>query len=47
MDFTTITAAVDFADVIAAIAGIGAVLAGFYVARKGLYLVLGMLRSRG
>ena len=46
MDFTTITAAVDLTAVIAAIASIGGVLAGFYVARKGLNLVLSMLKSK-
>lgn len=45
--FDSITGAVDLSEVQAAIMAIGAVLASFYVARKGLYLVLSMLRSKG
>ena len=44
--FDSITGAVDLAEVQTAIMAIGVVLAGFYVARKGLNLVLGMLKSK-
>jgi hypothetical protein len=47
IDFTPITSAVTFTNVILALLAIGAVLAALYVARKGVYLVLGMLRSKG
>ncbi len=41
MDYTTITAAVDFAGVITGIGAVAVVLAGVYVARKGAKMLLG------
>jgi hypothetical protein len=46
-NFDDIIAGANFTNVITALLAIGAVLAGLYVARKGIYLVLGMLRSKG
>jgi hypothetical protein len=45
--YTSLTGAVTFVNVIAALLAIGAVLAALYVARKGVYLVLGMLKTKG
>jgi hypothetical protein len=46
-DYSDLAAAANFGNVILALLAIGAVLAALYVARKGVYLVLGMLRSKG
>jgi hypothetical protein len=46
-DFTSLTNAVTFSNVVTALLAIGAILAALYVARKGVYLVLGMLKSKG
>ena len=46
-DFTSLTNAVTFTNVVTALLAIGAILAALYVARKGVYLVLGMLKSKG
>lgn len=45
MDYTTVTAAVDFATVETALLAIGAIIAGVYVGWKGLKLVLRGIRS--
>lgn len=44
MDLSTLTAAVDFADVLTAILAVGVALAAVYVGMKGVRLVLGFLR---
>jgi hypothetical protein len=46
-DFTSLTGAVTFSNVITALLAIGAIMAALYVARKGVYLILGMLKSKG
>lgn len=46
-DFTSLTNAVTFTNVVTALLAIGAIMAALYVARKGVYLVLGMLKSKG
>jgi hypothetical protein len=46
-NYDDIIAGANFTNVIITLLAIGAVLAGLYVARKGIYLVLGMLRSKG
>lgn len=43
-DYDSIVAAVDWADVITGIAGIAALIAGVLVVRKGVRMLLGMIR---
>ena len=45
--FSAIITATTFTEVTTAMVAIAAILAALYVARKGVYLVLGMLRSKG
>lgn len=45
--YTTLTDAVTFANVIIAIMAIAAIMAALYVVRKGVYLILGMLKTKG
>lgn len=45
MDYSTITAAVDFSTVLTGITAVGAALAGVYIAIKGARMLLGFLRS--
>lgn len=42
---TTITTAIDFADVMTAIGAVGVAIVGVYVLIKGIKIVLGMLKS--
>lgn len=43
MDYTTITAAVDWASVVTGIGVVGLALAGVLVAKRGVRLLLGMI----
>lgn len=44
MDYTGITAAVDWTDVFTGLAGVAVALAGILVARKGAKVLLGFIR---
>lgn len=43
MDYTAIVAAVDWATVITGLGAVGLALAGVYVARRGLRMILGVI----
>lgn len=45
MDYTAITAAVDFTSVLTALGSIAAVFGALYIARKGAGIVLSMVRK--
>lgn len=44
MDYTSITAAVDWADALTALAGVGVAVAGVLVAIRGARILLGFIR---
>jgi hypothetical protein len=45
-DYTALTAGVVVTNLIAALFAVALVMVGLYLARKGIYLVLGMLQSK-